>query len=68
MAARTLSPELRNVMKQLRFGQLLPTLSERIALAEKQDMPLEDFLLGIFTDEFQRRQAATGYSYLRMTK
>jgi DNA replication protein DnaC len=59
MAARTLGVELRDVMKQLRLGQLLPTLPERITLAEKQDMPIEDFLLGIFTDEVQRRQSAS---------
>lgn len=59
MTARTLSTELRDVMKQLRLGQLLPTLPERITLAEKQDMPIEDFLLAIFTDEVQRRQSAS---------
>ncbi len=59
MAARTLSPELRDVMKRLRLGQMLPTLPERMMLAEKQDMPIEDFLLGIFTDEVQRRQSAS---------
>jgi len=59
MAARTVSPELRDVMKSLRLGQVLPTLAERITLAEKQDIPIEDFLLGIFTDEVQRRQSAS---------
>jgi DNA replication protein DnaC len=59
LTARTLSAELRDVMKQLRLGQLLPTLPERITLAEKQDMPIEDFRLGIFTDEVQRRQSAS---------
>lgn len=58
MGARTLRGELRDVMKQLRLGQLLPTLAERITLAEKQEMPLEDFLLGLFTDEVQRRRSA----------
>ena len=59
MAARTVSSELRDAMKSLRLGQVLPTLAERITLAEKQDMPLEDFLLGILTDEVQRRQSAS---------
>ena len=58
MAARTISPELRDAMKQLRLGQLLPTLPERITLAEKQDLPIEDFLLAIFTGEVERRQGA----------
>jgi len=59
MATRTVSPELRDAMKSLRLGQVLPTLAERITLAEKQDIPIEDFLLGIFTDEVQRRQSAS---------
>jgi DNA replication protein DnaC len=59
MAVRTISSELRDVMKALRLGQVLPTLAERITLAEKQDIPIEDFLLGIFNDEVQRRHAAS---------
>ena len=59
MATRTVSSELRDAMKSLRLGQVLPTLAERITLAEKQDIPIEDFLLGIFTDEVQRRQSAS---------
>jgi DNA replication protein DnaC len=60
MAAKTmlLSAELKAAMKDLRLGQLLPTLAERIALAEKDALPLQDFLLGIFTDEVQRRRGA----------
>jgi len=58
MAARTVSAELRDAMKQLRLGQLLATLPERITLAEKESLPIEDFLLGIFTDEIERRHGA----------
>jgi DNA replication protein DnaC len=58
MAARTISPELRDAMKQLRLGQLLATLPERIILAEKESLPVEDFLLGLFTDEIERRHGA----------
>jgi DNA replication protein DnaC len=58
MAARTISNELRDAMKQLRLGQLLATLPERITLAEKGSLPIEDFLLGIFTDEVERRHGA----------
>lgn len=59
MPAKTLSPELKHAMKDLRLGQLLPTLAERITLAEKSDLPLEDFLLGLFTDEIERRRGAS---------
>jgi len=58
MAPRTVSAELRDAMKQLRLGQLLATLPERITLAEKDSLPIEDFLLGIFTDEIERRHSA----------
>jgi len=37
MAPKTISPELKHAMKELRLGQLLPTLAERIALAEKNE-------------------------------
>ncbi len=57
MTPRTLSTELRSVMKQLRLGRLIPTLADRIVLAEKDDTPIEDFLLMVFTDEVNRRQS-----------
>jgi hypothetical protein len=40
MAAKALSPELKHAMKELRLGQLIPTLAERIALAEKDQLPI----------------------------
>jgi DNA replication protein DnaC len=59
MAAKTLSPELKHAMKDLRLGQLLPTPAERIALAEKNELRIGDFLLGLFTDEIERRRSAS---------
>jgi len=59
MASKTLSPELVQAMKELRLGQILPTLADRIGLAEKSDLPIEDFLLGVFSDEIARRQDAS---------
>jgi DNA replication protein DnaC len=59
MATKTLSPELKRAMKELRLGQLLPTLAERIGLAEKNELPVEDFLLGLFADEIERRRSAS---------
>lgn len=59
MTANQVSPELRAVMKELRLGQLLETLPERMALAAKNDLPLEDFLLGLFSDEVSRRRGAS---------
>lgn len=56
MPTKMLSRELQQAMKELRLGQLIPTLADRIALAEKGDLPIEDFLLALFTDEIARRQ------------
>lgn len=56
MASKTLSPELVQVMKDLRLGQILPTLADRIGLAETDELPLQDFLLGLFSDEVERRR------------
>jgi DNA replication protein DnaC len=59
MTSKALSPELVQVMKELRLGQILHTLADRIGLAEKSDLPLQDFLLGLFTDEVERRRDAS---------
>jgi len=59
MATKSPAPELVQVMKELRLGQLIPTLTERITLAEKSDLPLEDFLLGLFAGEVERRRDAS---------
>lgn len=56
MASKTISAELKHAMKELRLGQLIPTLAERLVLAEKDDLPIEDFLLGLFSDEVERRK------------
>ncbi len=59
MAPKNPSPELVRAMKELRLGQIVPTLADRITLAEKGDLPIEDFLLGLFTDEIERRRDAS---------
>ena len=55
MSVRGIGPELVAALKRLRLGGLLPTLSERLTLAEKQSTPLEDLLLMLLTDEISRR-------------
>jgi DNA replication protein DnaC len=57
MNARTISPELVAAFKRLRLGGLLPTLAERLTMAEKQSTPLEDVLLMLLTDEISRRDS-----------
>lgn len=52
-----ISPELRRAMKSLRLGQQIPTLADRIGMARKQQLDVEDFLVMLFTDEVSRRQS-----------
>jgi DNA replication protein DnaC len=58
MASRPIPSELVSAMKRLRLGKLADTLAERVALAEKERTPIEDFLLMLFTDEVERRRAS----------
>jgi DNA replication protein DnaC len=56
--ARTVAPELAAALKRLRLGGILPTLPERIALAEKDETPFDDLLLMLLVDEIERRRSS----------
>lgn len=58
MKSPVISAELKDALKRLRLGPVLDTLADRLVLAEKQEMPVQDFLLLILTDEIQRRQSS----------
>lgn len=58
VTTRTLNPELVTVLKRLRLGRIIDTLPERLVLAEKQDMSLDDLLLLVLSDEISRRDSA----------
>lgn len=58
MKAPVISVELRDALKRLRLGRILDTLPERLSLAEKDDLPLQDFLLLVLSDENSRRQSS----------
>jgi hypothetical protein len=55
---KAISAELQRAMKKLSLGKILDALPQRIALAEKDAMPIDDFLLMVFTDEVERRREA----------
>jgi len=55
MSAPTLAPELVVALKRLKLGRIADTLSDRLVLADKQDMPFEELLLLLLTDEISRR-------------
>ena len=57
MAKTGVSPELKAAMKQLRLGKMLPTLADRIELAKKNNLPVEELLTTIFIDEIERRRS-----------
>ncbi len=56
MDAPIISPDLVAALKRLKLGRIVDTLSDRLVLAEKQDMPFEDLLLLLLTDEVSRRE------------
>jgi hypothetical protein len=45
------------VLKRLRLGGLVPTLAERLSLAEKQSLPFQEVLLMLLSDEIARRNS-----------
>lgn len=53
--ARDVSPELKRAMKELRLGQLLPLLPERLRMARERSLDPEDVILTLLTDEIGRR-------------
>ena len=55
MRAAPVSPELVSTLKRLRLGCIVPTLCDRMQLADKQSMSHEEFLLLILSDEVSRR-------------
>lgn len=61
----TISTDLRDALKRLRLGQMLDTLAERISLAERDDMPFQDLMLALLTDEIARRQNNTASNRAR---
>ena len=57
--APTVSPELKVLMRKLKLGQLIDTLPERLALARTHEFTHSQFLEQLFSDEVQRRDAAS---------
>lgn len=57
-AITSLNPELVAALKRLRLGRIARSLPERLVLASKQDLPFEDLLLMLLTDEIARRDNA----------
>jgi len=54
---RTIAPGRGAARKRLRLGGILPTLPERIGLAEQESTPFDDLLLLLLVDEIERRKS-----------
>ena len=52
-----IGPELKTVLRRLKLGRMLDTLPERVLLARQQNMPHQDFLLLVLSDEATRRDS-----------
>lgn len=53
----TISSELRVALKRLKLSKMLDTLPERLTLAKSQNMPYQDLMLLVLSDEASRRDS-----------
>jgi DNA replication protein DnaC len=60
MKTPAISPELKMVLKKLKLGPIIATLPERMVLAEKQSLSLDETLLLVLSDEVTRRDSSAG--------
>jgi DNA replication protein DnaC len=58
MSTQQIGTELRVALKRLCLGKLIDTLPERLELARQDDVPFEDLLLMLLTDEIARRDSS----------
>jgi hypothetical protein len=56
--SRSINRDVVDPLKRLRLGRIAATLPERLMFADKHEMPLDDLLLLIFTNEIARRDNA----------
>ena len=54
-----IDPALVSALKKLKLGHIVDTLAERIVLAEKQGMSVQDLLLLVLSDEISRRESTS---------
>ena len=59
MKMPNIDPALVSALKKLKLGHIVDTLPERIVLADKQGMPVQELLLLVFSDEISRRETTS---------
>jgi len=52
-----ISQDLKDTLRRLKLGRLLDVLPDRLTLARSQQIPHQDFLLTVLSDEAQRRDS-----------
>ena len=57
MTADAISPDLKTTLRRLKLSRMLDTLPERLVLARQQQMPHQDLLLLVLSDEVSRRES-----------
>jgi DNA replication protein DnaC len=57
MSSEVISTDLRTVLRRLKLSRMLDTLPERLAAARTQQMPYQDLLLLVLSDEASRRDS-----------
>jgi DNA replication protein DnaC len=55
MNPEPISPDLKAVLRRLKLSRMLDTMPERLLLAREQNLPHQDFLLVVLSDEASRR-------------
>jgi len=59
VVAETITPDLKKVLRQLKLGQMLDTLPERLTLAKQQHLTHAGFLELVLADEATRRDTTS---------
>jgi DNA replication protein DnaC len=57
MPTDAISPDLKTVLRRLKLSRMLDTLPERLVVARQQNMPHQDWLLLVLSDEASRRDS-----------
>ena len=57
MTTDAISPDLKTTLRRLKLSRMLDTLPERLVLARQQQMPHQDLLLLVLSDEVSRRES-----------
>jgi DNA replication protein DnaC len=63
-----ISSDLRAILRRLKLSPILETLPERLILARQRQLPYQDFLELILSDEISRREAVAGERRARLAQ